>query len=314
MATVMTASQLPWNEQGEDRLFKWLSGILVVVFLIAGIIFNLLTLPEPERRQLVDISPRLAQLILEQQQVEPKPEPEPIIPEKQEVEQKKEEVKEEPKPEPVKPKTQREQAREAAKNSGLLAVSDELADLRNSLDLGDLMQQPQQSADTQAVEVAAASNVLSAAGGSSGGITTNTLTREVTTSELSRRQVAKVESNITTKEPVAKVSKPQATNSAAAKQGSRNPAEINRIFEANKSDIFAIYNRALRKNPNLVGKVVVELTIASNGKVTKARIVSSELGDEDLERKLLLKLRRFQFANTGVAEATVTYPIDFLPS
>ena len=91
-------------------------------------------------------------------------------------------------------------------------------------------------------------------------------------------------------------------------------AEINRVFESRKSEIFAIYNRALRKNPNLVGKVVVEITIAPNGSVTQARIVSSELGDKDLERKLLLKLKRFKFANTDVAEATVTYPIDFLPS
>ena len=56
------------------------------------------------------------------------------------------------------------------------------------------------------------------------------------------------------------------------------------------------------------------MTIASNGQVTSARIVSSELGDEDLERKLLLSIKKFKFPSTNAAVTTVTYPIDFLPS
>ncbi len=319
MATVKPTAQLPWNEQGEDRLFRWLSWILVVVFLIAGLIFNALTVPEPERRQLVDISPRLAQLILEKQEVEPKPEPEPVVPEKEEVEPKPEEKAEEkpepePEPEPEPQKTDREKARETAQQSGLLAAADELSDLRDSLDLGDLLEQPQQEADREAAEIAVASNVLSTAtGSSSGGISTNTLTREVKTSELSRRQVAKVESNIPeTKQVTATTTR--SGSSGSSKKGSRNPSEVARIFEKNKSAIYNIYNRALRKNPNLTGKVVFEITIAPDGSVTNARIVSSELGDKSLEGKLLLRLKRFKFASADVAEATVTYPIDFLPS
>ena len=40
----------------------------------------------------------------------------------------------------------------------------------------------------------------------------------------------------------------------------------------------------------------------------------SELGDEALERKLALRIKRFKFSNADVAEIVVTYPIDFLPS
>ena len=62
------------------------------------------------------------------------------------------------------------------------------------------------------------------------------------------------------------------------------------------------------------GLGVVELTIAPGGEVIRVNILSSELGDEALERKLVLKIKRFKFSKANVAEITVTYPIDFVPS
>jgi TonB family protein len=70
----------------------------------------------------------------------------------------------------------------------------------------------------------------------------------------------------------------------------------------------------LRKNPSLAGQVVVQLTIAPGGEVIQVKILSSELGDEALERKLILKIKRFKFSKANVSKITVTYPIDFLPS
>ena len=64
----------------------------------------------------------------------------------------------------------------------------------------------------------------------------------------------------------------------------------------------------------LEGQVVVELTIAPSGKVIAVKILSSELDDKKLERKLQLKIKKFIFAKANVAQITVTYPIDFLPS
>jgi TonB family protein len=59
---------------------------------------------------------------------------------------------------------------------------------------------------------------------------------------------------------------------------------------------------------------VVELTISPGGQVTAVKILSSELGDEKLERKLVLRIKKFKFSSSNVAEMKVTYPIDFLPS
>jgi TonB family protein len=94
----------------------------------------------------------------------------------------------------------------------------------------------------------------------------------------------------------------------------RTADEIERVFQKNKGSIFNLYNRALRKNPSLSGKVVVELTISPSGVVTAVKILSSELGDDKLERKLVIKIKKFKFTKAKVAEITVTYPIDFLPS
>ena len=306
---------LPWVSHGEDRGFNILTGVILVVFFGAAIFLNAIQLPEPERKNLVDVSPRLAKLILEKEKPPPKPKPKPI-PEKKEVEkkpepEKKKEVEKKPEPEPEKKKT----AREVAQQTGLIALSDELADLRESFELDDSLQLKQQTSAQQEVQVATASDLLSStAQRSSGGIQTNTLTRTITTSELAQRKTTSVESKIEADQTqLAKAA--TASNQKSGTGRTRSADEIERTFQKNKGSIFNLYNRALRTNPGLQGQVVVELTINPDGSVKTVRILSSELGDEELERKLVLRIKRFKFAaQSNVSEITVTYPIDFLPS
>ena len=78
--------------------------------------------------------------------------------------------------------------------------------------------------------------------------------------------------------------------------------------------IFALYNRALRVDPTLEGKLVLRLTIAPTGEVTFCEIVSSELGDLELERKLVQRVRLFRFEARDVEAITTTKPIDFFPA
>ncbi len=78
--------------------------------------------------------------------------------------------------------------------------------------------------------------------------------------------------------------------------------------------IYAIYSRALRDNPALQGKVVLEVTIAPSADVTDVRIVSSDLGDPELERKLVARVRMFKFDARDVAPMTTSKPIDFFPA
>jgi len=302
---------MPWLDDREDRIFRRLSIVMLLLFIGAGVVLNGIQLPEIVQKSLVDVSPRLAKLILEKQKVKPPPKPKAPLPEKEKQAEKK---KEPPKPK-KKEEVKKESARDVARKSGLIALADELDDLREIFDLGDVAL-PQQTAGSEAVKIASASDLLgSSATQSSGGIQTDTLNRNLKTSELAQRQTTNVQSKIdTSNDKLARASTTQKSKSTSRSTGKRSADEIERVFQKNKGGIFNIYNRALRKNPLLSGQVVVELTIDPNGKVIRVDILSSELGDEALERKLVLKIKRFKFSKANVAEITVTYPIEFVPS
>jgi TonB family protein len=86
------------------------------------------------------------------------------------------------------------------------------------------------------------------------------------------------------------------------------------VFDQNKSAIFALYNRALRANPALQGKLVLRLTIEGSGEVSACEVVSSELADGELERKLVARVKMFRFLAKDVPAVTTTKPIDFFPA
>ncbi len=97
-------------------------------------------------------------------------------------------------------------------------------------------------------------------------------------------------------------------------KASRAIEDVRLVFERNKGSIYAIYNRALRDEPTLQGKVVLKLTIAPSGGVVSCRIESTELHKPEVEEKLLARIRTFDFGAKDVNEMVVSYPLDFLPS
>ena len=107
---------------------------------------------------------------------------------------------------------------------------------------------------------------------------------------------------------------PEAERSGRSSKAARTREEIELVFDRNKSAIYALYSRALRENPALQGKVVLEVTIAPSGEVTDCRVVSSDLGDAELERKLVARVKMFRFEDRDVAVMTTTKPIEFFPA
>ena len=105
-----------------------------------------------------------------------------------------------------------------------------------------------------------------------------------------------------------------AVQRGVSSKAARSIEDIKLVFERNKGAIYALYNRALRDEPGLQGKVVLEIKIAPSGQVTELRILSSELKAPELESKLLARIRQFDFGAKDVDVMIVSWPVDFLPS
>jgi hypothetical protein len=95
--------------------------------------------------------------------------------------------------------------------------------------------------------------------------------------------------------------------------GGRDMESIRRVFEQHKGAIYAIYNRALRSDPELQGKYVFHIVIEPDGSISKISLVTSELGDGPLEQKLLARIRTIDFGPEDVLATPVNYKFDFLP-
>jgi len=293
---------LPWVESENDRRFKKILVICVVLAALIGLLVPFLPTSEPEQKELKSVSPRLARLVLEQKKMPPPPIPKPEPVKKEPV--KKKTVVEEKKP--VAKKQQK--AQEVAASSGLVALRDELMDMRDSFDLEEFDDQPLSTAGSKSEAAQGKASVISSkALSQSKGINTSQLTQSTAGSKLESRTTTAVKSNIET-------APARSASRTASTKLTRPQHEIESVFQKNKGAIYSLYNRALRKDPALQGKVVIELTIAGNGSVTESRIISSELNNPSLERKLLARVKLFKFKPSNAAVVTVKYPIDFLPS
>lgn len=319
------SSKLPWSTLDRDeRRFYVISISVLLLALLSGTIVPMIQLPEKERFKKETLPPRLAKLILEQKKVPP---PKPKVVKKKIEEKKKEPKKEKPKeakkPEPEKkpepqvvkkaPKPSTvEQARKKAASSGLLAFADQLADLREEPAVPSTAGIQKRAVGGQKASTAQRAMITSGATKGSGGINTAALSRDTGGQGLGGRTTTQVSS----KAAEARKSQTVANSKAKGKnhKGNRTREEIQTVFDQNKGAVYALYNRALRKDPTLRGKVVLELTISPGGKVTNCKIVSSELNDKRLERKLVSRIKLFKFAAKDVDTAVVSYPIDFLPS
>jgi TonB family protein len=237
---------------------------------------------------------------------EPKPEPEPVV------EERVREPQPTPAPQPVvepPPVDRTQQARDRARVAGLLPMASQLQALRNNVTQLDRAETV--GASNTDRPFAERSLVTSRVGTASGGINTAALSRNTGGNGLSGRETTVVENPV---EAFAEAGG-AAQRSGTSDLASRSREEIERVFDANKGRIFTLYNRALRENPALQGKVVLRLTISPDGRVTFCEIVSSELNDAELERGLVQRVLQFQFEpRNDVEPITTTKPIDFFPA
>jgi hypothetical protein len=106
--------------------------------------------------------------------------------------------------------------------------------------------------------------------------------------------------------------RPKAHNGPGA---SRTDEEIQIVFDRYKSAFYRDYNRALRSNPTLQGKMVLRLTIEPDGAVSMCQLQSTDMEAPDLVVQVVNRVKTINFgAKDGVQAVTIVYPIDFLPA
>ncbi len=309
---------LPWTtESGQEHKFKRLLGTVFLIVAVLGLVWPFIPTPEPDPYEVEEIPPRIAKLLLEEKPLPPPPppkeeEPEPEPEEEPEPEQVVEtepepapEVIPEPEPQPDPTEIARERAQAA-----LMPFAEDLSDLVDR----DLMESVADDRPLSASVGEAQRNeramITSKVGAASSGINTASLSRNTGGTGIAGRTTTQVQS------PVAGIGQSAggARRTGTSGKASRSREEIELVFDRNKAAIYALYNRALRDEPGLQGKVVVELKIAPGGEVVGCRVVSTELKTPELEQKLIARIRQFDFGAKDVDVMVVSWPVDFLPS
>jgi TonB family protein len=297
--------RMPWNGDDEDqKQFRKILLIVLLFSMLLGVLIPMWNIPVPDRVEVVEIPERLAQLMVPKKEPPPPPKPKKL---EEKLPDKEKPKKQDDKPVPEKAK----KARKKAERAGLMAFKDDFADLIDDTPIASLGAKAKISGKGSKAKKTTRSLVTSSVGTSSGGINTATLSRNTggAGDGIGGVEFSRVESSIGSdfygeEAPLSSGPGP-----------SRTDEEIQIVFDRYKSALYRIYNRELRKNPTLQGKMVLRLTIEPDGKVSACSVDSSDMDAPDLDKKIADRVKKFNFgAKDGVPAITILYPIDFLPA
>ena len=300
LATYHRLYELAWDGDPESsRRFRRILRTLLVLVAILGVVFPLLPTPEPTAVE-TEVPPQLARIMIEK--LKPPAPPKPIA-----------RPRVTPRPavkEAVRPAPERaDVARERAERS-LDKFKDQLADLRQQL--SDTPSETKNLTGAVGAQSHAERSLITAqAGEASAGITSAPMSRGFGggAGSLHGTDAARVTSSIMQSGLNAR--SPGSGRGGAA---GRSEEEIAMVFDRNKGALYALYERALRTNPMLQGKLVLQFTIAPSGVVTRCRVLSSELHDPALERAIVARVMLFRFEPEKVDPTSANKTIDFFPA
>lgn len=295
--------RLPWSRApGERWRFAGILILTALVFLPPALLIPSMDLPVRERAEVEEVPPRLARLVAVP---EVKKGSEEQVLQTPEVHLTPELPSTSPVPTKASAKQTAEQARETASRSGLLAMKDRLASLRES---------PSDRAPAMAANVGQESGsgapepdpskVLKGSGGVEAG------ENPVTEVAVADHKVKKVEPKT---EPAGQTIARADPASGKPSAGERAMSNIRKVFDAQKTVLYSLYKRELRQDPTLAGKVLLELVIEPDGSVSACEVVSSELENPTLEQRIAMRVRMFDFGADSVERRKVRFPVDFLP-
>lgn len=123
--------------------------------------------------------------------------------------------------------------------------------------------------------------------------------------------VGEVKSVDLTKKGSIIIQKPESIEGAASSHSKRDNEAINAVVSSHKVSIRMSYEKFLKRDPSLSGKITIKFTIAANGSVVSVTVIENTTGSKELEEELVRKIRLWHFEEIPEGEVTVTYPFVF---
>jgi outer membrane biosynthesis protein TonB len=343
---------MPWTKEAEsERSFRRAVLVVLVICFVIGMPISMIKLPIPDRSTtVVEIPKRLAKMVKNEfTRTAPVPKPMPKQAQK-ELKESKEKAKAKPE-QHQKPNDQPKggvaapqptevarssgggaaAARKKAQGVGILAFTEAFGDLMEETPVAKLGTEARLSNESPRVRGRAVAQrslvAVQAQGGSSGGIGNASVSRNIGNGNVDRlggfgigsgggsgggigsgTGFGGVQSAIANLE---ESSRPLSDGLAAG----RTDEEIQIVFDRYKATLYRIYNRELRKDPTLRGKILLRISIQTNGAVSMCKVESTDLASPELVAKIVERIKRFNFGpKEGVPKITILYPIDFLPA
>ncbi len=89
---------------------------------------------------------------------------------------------------------------------------------------------------------------------------------------------------------------------------------IAKVVGRRKGAVKSCYEKQLKRNPKLAGKVKVQFTILESGRVGQARVVEDTTGDPAVGTCIANAMKRWRFPKPDGGSVTVAFPFVFAPS
>ena len=103
----------------------------------------------------------------------------------------------------------------------------------------------------------------------------------------------------------------RAASDRISSQGQIDKDAVAKAINSHLAEVQRCYEAALLKNPGLAGKVVLEWSISTQGRVESSKSKSSTLKDSSVESCILRSLNTWQFPPARGQSVIITYPFIF---
>jgi TonB family protein len=94
-------------------------------------------------------------------------------------------------------------------------------------------------------------------------------------------------------------------------EGKLDEETVRKVAERNQASLKYCFQKAQMRNPNLQGKIVVEIVVDPEGKVSNVSVRESTIDDQEMVGCVLRMIRRWQFPAPG-GEVTIVFPLVFI--